>query len=191
MMGRIARWWRSIGEAARREIRGAVFWLVAFVLAGIAVGYLMRIAALLTAMTAAGQGATPFHPSNARDGLIVIDSHNGGNVIMHRVEIMWALEAGHRIEIRDRCMSACAMILEHREAIRSGQIVISPRATFGIHAARNAETGLIDRPMTEYVMRHYPQSVLRAARVPGPDQIGLRMHLVHGRDLSAAIQRGE
>ena len=110
----------------------------------------------------------------------------GGDTTIHRWAIAHAVEQDYRINIIGRCDSACTLVLEHREAIRSGQIDIR-RATFGIHAA--TRHGRIDRELTREIMDLYPQAALDAGRIPGPEvQTVETVYTVPGRVVLAEME---
>ena len=148
------------------------------------IGY--TVAFTVAAVTGCAWSQTPFHPSNVRDGVITISGARGGDTTLHRWAIAHAVEQGYRINIIGRCDSACALVLEHREAIRTGQIDIR-RATFGIHAA--TRMGLTDREMTHEIMALYPQAALDAGRIPGPEAQTVRtFYTVPGRVVLAEME---
>jgi hypothetical protein len=116
---------------------------------------------------------TPFHPDNARDGVIEVWDAPGGYAEDYRRDIFQSLLAGNEIRVRGRCDSACAEILNYAPYFRTdanpdGQIDLS-RAGFMVHEARN-NYGTRNDAETRRIMGLYPQEALDRSRVPGPNR---------------------
>lgn len=130
---------------------------------------------------------TPFHPSNARDGVLEVRDARGGYTEDYRRDIFQSILAGNQIRVRGVCDSACAEILNYAPQIRDGQIDIRD-ATFRVHQASN-NYGSKNLEETRRILALYPQSALDRGRVPSAEEIGPGYFPVYGRDVYEGLQQ--
>jgi hypothetical protein len=148
---------------------------------------LAALAAVIMGLVTPAQ-ATPFAPENARNGVLTVTNAPGGSVAAYRADIAASLAAGHRIIVRRDCTSVCAMVLEHPEAIRSGQIDIS-QAVFHVHQV-SFPGGDKNTLQTHWYLAMFPREALDAAGVPDADRIGPEFYHIRGADVLRAMEGG-
>lgn len=135
---------------------------------------------------------TPFHPSNARNGVLEVRDARGGHVRDYQRDIFANMVAGNEIRVRGICDSACAEILNYAPNIRTpgnpnGTIDISD-ATFRVHQASN-NYGSKNLEETRRILELYPQEALRRGRVPDAESIGPGYFPVYSRDIISALDQ--
>ena len=139
----------------------------------------------------AGQ-PTPFHPSNARNGVLEVRDARGGHVRDYQRDIFDNMVAGNQIRVRGICDSACAEILNYAPNIRTpnnpnGTIDISD-ATFRVHQA-STNYGPKSLEETRRILSLYPEDALRRGRVPSAEEIGRGYFPVYSRDIIRALDQ--
>jgi hypothetical protein len=116
---------------------------------------------------------------------IWITGDAGGTILEYAERFRHAREAGEKVVIDGRCISACTLVIG---MIPRDRVCATPRAVLGFHAAfrRTSDGGTIaSTDATQFMMNTYPPEVRKWIR----DRGGLttQMLFLMGRELAAFV----
>jgi hypothetical protein len=111
---------------------------------------------LVSVVTAA---CATFCSANAASATLRITGDNGGAILEYAQRFQKARDAGERVIIDGKCLSACTMVIG---MVPRAHVCVTPNAVLGFHAAfRRTETGTIvaSTDATKFMMDAYPPAV--------------------------------
>jgi hypothetical protein len=115
----------------------------------------VMVAGLSATLWCEGANSTPLGGAmRSQKSIVKISNDRGGYVIQYVMRLQKLRQAGIPVQFAGRCLSACTLYL----ALPKSQTCISPRASFGFHAAYGAGPKG-NRIATSYMLNKYPSWV--------------------------------
>jgi hypothetical protein len=136
--------------------------------------------------------ATPFHPSNVQNGVVLVWDAPGGYMAAYRRDMAASLAAGYTIRVRGRCDSACVQIIdtEFRPYIRTRVNPDGPIDISGVFFVHQISDGFGPKNLnaTRQYLAMFPQQVLDDSRIPSAELIGTRYYSIPWRVIRPFIE---